>query len=67
MPSHLPPAPTPGLQEYAGIDATRLEAMEQRLKADVLAEAARYNGRVLVARWDAPLLAQCGACFPGAL
>lgn len=27
------------LQEYAGIDAERLERMEARLKADVLAEA----------------------------
>ena len=36
------------LQEYAGIDATRLERMERRLKEDVLAEAGarpRARGR----------------------
>jgi hypothetical protein len=31
--------PMKNLQEYAGIDATRLERMERRLKEDVLAEA----------------------------
>ena len=31
--------PMKNLQEYAGIDASRLERMEQRLKEDVLAEA----------------------------
>lgn len=30
------------LQEYAGIDAERLERMEARLKADVLAEAGMH-------------------------
>ncbi|KAI8474087.1 MAG: inositol hexakisphosphate-domain-containing protein [Monoraphidium minutum] len=42
--------PLKNLQEYAGIDATRLERMERRLKEDVLAEAAHYGGRILVAR-----------------
>ncbi|GBF92770.1 paladin [Raphidocelis subcapitata] len=45
--------PMKNLQEYAGIDATRLERMERRLKEDVLAEAARYGGRILVARESA--------------
>jgi hypothetical protein len=31
--------PMKNLQEYAGIDASRLERMEQRLKEDVLSEA----------------------------
>jgi hypothetical protein len=31
--------PLKNLQEYAGIDATRLERMERRLKEDVLGEA----------------------------
>lgn len=31
--------PMKNLQEYAGIDARRLERMEQRLKDDLLAEA----------------------------
>jgi hypothetical protein len=34
------------LQEYAGIDATRLERMERRLKEDVLAEAGESGERV---------------------
>lgn len=42
-PPPRPPAPQvcpmKNLQEYAGIDATRLERMERRLKEDVLAEA----------------------------
>eukprot|EP00879_Flechtneria_rotunda_P018628 GHRR01019549.1.p1 GENE.GHRR01019549.1~~GHRR01019549.1.p1 ORF type:complete len:942 (+),score=356.76 GHRR01019549.1:158-2983(+) len=45
--------PMKNLQEYAGIDAERLERMEARLKQDVLAEAAHYGGRILVARESA--------------
>ncbi|KIY98140.1 hypothetical protein MNEG_9823 [Monoraphidium neglectum] len=45
--------PLKNLQEYAGIDATRLERMERRLKEDVLGEAAHYGGRILVARESA--------------
>lgn len=37
------------MMEYEGIDAARLEAMEDRLKKDVLAEALRHGGRILVA------------------
>lgn len=33
--------PMKNLQEYAGIDAERLERMEARLKQDVLTEAGR--------------------------
>lgn len=40
--------PLKNMQEYAGIDAKRLEQMELRLKNDVLAEARKYGGRVLV-------------------
>ncbi len=35
--------PMKNLQEYAGIDAKRLERMEGRLKADVLAEAGGWD------------------------
>ena len=35
--------------EYTGIDRTRVESMEARLKADVLREAAAWDGAVLVA------------------
>eukprot|EP00878_Enallax_costatus_P006221 GHUV01006524.1.p1 GENE.GHUV01006524.1~~GHUV01006524.1.p1 ORF type:complete len:1656 (+),score=579.22 GHUV01006524.1:267-5234(+) len=45
--------PMKNLQEYAGIDAERLERMEARLKQDVLAEAAQHNGDILVARESA--------------
>jgi hypothetical protein len=38
--------------EYTGIDRVRVEGMEARLKADVLAEAAQYEGAVLVAHED---------------
>jgi hypothetical protein len=48
------------LQEYAGIEADRLERMEARLKADVLAEAEQYNGRILVARESAAAPAKPG-------
>ena len=34
--------------EYRGIAASRLEAMERQLRRDVLAEAARYGGRIMV-------------------
>jgi Inositol hexakisphosphate len=38
--------------EYTGIDRDRVEDMEARLKADVLAEASIYNGAVMVAHED---------------
>jgi hypothetical protein len=38
------------MKEYGGIDAPRLEALEKRLKAEVLAEAERTGGRVHVLR-----------------
>lgn len=38
--------------EYTGIDRERVESMEARLKADVLAEAAQYGSQVLVAHED---------------
>eukprot|EP00197_Chlamydomonas_leiostraca_P007983 CAMPEP_0202863826 /NCGR_PEP_ID=MMETSP1391-20130828/4304_1 /ASSEMBLY_ACC=CAM_ASM_000867 /TAXON_ID=1034604 /ORGANISM="Chlamydomonas leiostraca, Strain SAG 11-49" /LENGTH=1425 /DNA_ID=CAMNT_0049543499 /DNA_START=116 /DNA_END=4393 /DNA_ORIENTATION=- len=41
--------PLKNMMEYAGIDAARLEAMEERLKKDVLAEALRHGGQILVA------------------
>ncbi|CAG9460890.1 unnamed protein product [Pedinophyceae sp. YPF-701] len=34
--------------EYTGIDWMRVEAMEQRLRADILAEARRYGGSIIV-------------------
>lgn len=37
---------------HAGIDAQRLESMEERLKADVLAEAALYSDQILVSDED---------------
>lgn len=36
----------------AGIDRSRVEAMEARLKADVLREAARYDQHILVTEED---------------
>jgi hypothetical protein len=36
----------------AGIDRSRVEAMEARLKADVLREAARYEQHILVTEED---------------
>jgi hypothetical protein len=38
------------MKEYGGIDAPRLEDLEKRLKAEVLAEAQRMGGRVHVLR-----------------
>ena len=49
MCGHQMLTPAPGLQEYTGIDAGRLELMETRLAADVRREAAKH-GQVLVAR-----------------
>lgn len=40
--------PLKNLQEYAGIDATRLERMERRLKEDVLAEAGAFEALLLL-------------------
>lgn len=54
--------------EYTGIDRERVEGMEARLKADVLAEAALYGSQVLVAHEDdqfqasEPGLGACLAC-----
>lgn len=36
------------MREYSGIDASRLEAMEEALKAEVLQEATRLGGKVNV-------------------
>jgi hypothetical protein len=36
----------------AGIDRSRVEAMEARLKADVLREAVRYEQHILVTEED---------------
>jgi protein-tyrosine phosphatase len=36
------------IKAYTGISTRRLEQMEQRLKDDVLAEAASYSGRILL-------------------
>jgi hypothetical protein len=41
--------PLKNLQEYAGIEASRIESMEERLKKDVLAEALKFGGKILVA------------------
>ncbi|KAJ3086244.1 hypothetical protein HK102_013370 [Quaeritorhiza haematococci] len=41
-------APLKNIRRYQGISAPRLEAMEARLKEDVLREASRCNGLVLV-------------------
>ena len=41
-------SPFENIRSYAGITSQRLELMEQRLKADVLREAAQNNGLVLV-------------------
>ena len=38
--------------EYSGIDAARVEEMEDRLKQDVLNEAMLYDGSILVAHED---------------
>ena len=47
-------------QEYTGIDAGRLELMEERLAEDVRREAAKH-GRVLVAREVLPSSEQASA------
>jgi hypothetical protein len=36
------------LTAYSGMSLTNLEDMEERLKADILAEASRYQGNILV-------------------
>ncbi|KAI9192964.1 inositol hexakisphosphate-domain-containing protein [Polychytrium aggregatum] len=40
--------PMRNVRTYQGISASRLENMEERLKEDILAEAARSNGLILV-------------------
>lgn len=53
--------------EYTGIDRERVEDMEGRLKADVLAEAALYGSQVLVAHEDDQFQARMGpgpCCAP---
>ncbi|KAK9839780.1 hypothetical protein WJX81_000925 [Elliptochloris bilobata] len=45
--------PFKNMQEYSGIEASRLEQMEARLKADMLHEAHASGGRLLVAREQA--------------
>jgi len=42
--------PLRNISHYAGVDPTRLEEMEKRLKLDVLAEAERNNGLLLIHR-----------------
>ncbi|GFR48167.1 hypothetical protein Agub_g10003 [Astrephomene gubernaculifera] len=41
--------PLKNMAEYAGIDAERVAQMEERLKRDVLAEAEKFGGRILLA------------------
>ena len=42
--------------ELTGINARRVEEMEEKLVQDVIAEAARYNGRIVLAKeLDRPL------------
>ncbi|KAG2430310.1 hypothetical protein HYH02_013787 [Chlamydomonas schloesseri] len=41
--------PLKNMAEYAGIDAERVASMEERLKRDVLAEAQKFGGRILLA------------------
>lgn len=41
-------SPFENIRSYAGIAASRLEQMELRLKADIIAEASRNNGLLLV-------------------
>lgn len=41
-------APFINIKSYTGITSTRLEAVEKRLKADILAEAKRNHGLLLV-------------------
>ncbi len=41
-------APFVNIKSYTGITSTRLEAVEKRLKADILAEAKRNHGLLLV-------------------
>lgn len=43
------------MMEYAGIDAARLEAMEERLKKDVLAEVGRGGREGAVTRGSCAL------------
>lgn len=50
------------LQEYTGIDAGRLEGMEDRLRDDILAEARKYGGRVLVSRESGDGEWRAGTC-----
>jgi Inositol hexakisphosphate len=67
--------PYTNMKEYTGIDGTRLEALEARLKQEVLGEAAADGGRVHVLREE--MRAQVGrfpcawcimhACLPDAL
>jgi hypothetical protein len=38
--------------EYTGIDRSRVEEMEERLKADILKEAHQYSNQILVTQED---------------
>ena len=40
--------PLRNIRRYSGVDASRVEQMEQRLKADIVIEAAQYNGLILI-------------------
>ncbi len=57
--------PFKNLLEYRGIDAERLDQMEQRLKNDVVEEAIKEGGRILVTlETSAPPLAGAAASLP---
>ena len=49
--------------EYTGIDRSRVEDMERRLKADVLAEAALFDGHILVTEEDDDMQVRSRPCF----
>lgn len=36
------------MRDYTGVSASRLEVLEERLKSDVIAEIAEFQGRVLL-------------------
>jgi hypothetical protein len=36
------------MRDYTGVSAARLEVLEERLKSDVIAEIAEFQGRVLL-------------------
>jgi len=52
-------AHTPVALSAAGIDRSRVEDMEARLKRDVLREAARYDNHILVTEEDDDMNVSC--------